>query len=867
MARLTRQIGITAPQVRLPQSQSVGPAIVKTAATLADIEYQKMSDKRTQEAQVAAAKLVFERDDEGNLVAPSLPFSDNGLLAPSIFDRKYTQMVGQRYLQQTQIDTAKTLNEIAIEHRFDPTAFQEVAEGYVNKVTELAPDFLKPDVNNAAQVKMVEHYNHIIRQKAERDHSEARGVHLQFMDDLSDELIGYIESGADDEIVGAKMLEIRAAIEQGDELNYWLDDEKMMMHDTLNKRMSLAEIITQIQRVPLGDDVAQAEMIQSLSEFANGDGKIVVVNELGERERVDVTDIYPNPEDRAAIAEVAANTLNAKMANFENLQDARLQRNWEKFFNWYDQHAVTQAAAGQPLDMGRLSEEFSKAHNDVMTKGYDSTLREAIRNIMLGQYTSGGDGSMSKWKERFLEGWVNWHERYQIERENFLQGRNIEDLTPDEMSDLHEMVVDRIGSIPGGHVQSEAATDEVNEFYTALTGRTFDQSLYEDLIANPDDPRWAELKNWMPLMGEIGLWDRGMVNAMIGKLRDPETMSPETLKNVLALNRMFWEEPTFRYNMIDSNALGGRIGRALDYVHRTKMNPTPAELKKILDQFADSNWSPRKDWLARSPEERETFRNMANERLEKVFQAQWTSAWWPSGIQAPGLFTELAGIPEEVRSLVIDSVIAEAGFIDTNDPETFDTFIYRATHRALAQSGWTPSKIGYSPQRYGANYDGLFGGFDRPDYALSKYAPEYYARDKNGNVDRTMIRYVEEDAQVVLNAYEKQTGNKFVIGKNAALIYNGEASRRQSAKMNDGQWHPMYEIALIKDDGNYETLQEYQQLEGVPVYFNMMGSMVRYRKDERKMMELRNQRTAAFRTDYQNGQLKGGQRLTHGSIQ
>jgi len=131
VARETRKIGIRTAQVRLPTSQSFGPALVKTAASFADREFAKLADTRTQEAIVAANALNFERDGDGNLMAPTVPIGENGLLAPSIYDRKYTQMVGQRYLQQLSIDVSENINKIAADNPFEPDKFRALAEGYV----------------------------------------------------------------------------------------------------------------------------------------------------------------------------------------------------------------------------------------------------------------------------------------------------------------------------------------------------------------------------------------------------------------------------------------------------------------------------------------------------------------------------------------------------------------------------------------------------------------------------------------------------------------------------------------------------------------------------------------------------------------
>ena len=75
MARLTRQIGINPVQINLPQTTSVGPALIKTAQGIASREFDKAADKRTQEAQVAAAAI--------NLVATYFPGFFLEVVSPS----------------------------------------------------------------------------------------------------------------------------------------------------------------------------------------------------------------------------------------------------------------------------------------------------------------------------------------------------------------------------------------------------------------------------------------------------------------------------------------------------------------------------------------------------------------------------------------------------------------------------------------------------------------------------------------------------------------------------------------------------------------------------------------------------------------
>jgi len=74
-----------------------------------------------------------------------------------------------------------------------------------------------------------------------------------------------------------------------------------------------------------------------------------------------------------------------------------------------------------------------------------------------------------------------------------------------------------------------------------------------------------------------------------------------------------------------------------------------------------------------------------------------------------------------------------------------------------------------------------------------------------------------------------------------------------SAISYDGQWYPMYEIALIRDYANYELLQEYKELQGQPIYYNMMGSKDRYNKYRMKRGRESNEATGRIRTDWQSG--------------
>ena len=265
MARLRRQIGITGAEVRLPQQQSVGPAIIKTASNFAQRAYDKKADQRTQEAQIAARAINFERDGDGNLTAPRLPIAANGMIAPSIYDRAYTKMVSTKYLNQIKIDTSAQLNMIASKFVNDPSGYQKVAEGYVAKVTDLAPEILKTDVNQAAQMTMVEHFNRIVRVTSEKDHAESKDLSVKTLNLMGDELHDYQISGASDDVVAAQVMKLRANIFDGRDVRdggsgFYSEAEMMTMRSNLDRQVVLNQMIGTVSGLPDDGDVEHVRM-------------------------------------------------------------------------------------------------------------------------------------------------------------------------------------------------------------------------------------------------------------------------------------------------------------------------------------------------------------------------------------------------------------------------------------------------------------------------------------------------------------------------------------------------------------------------------------------------------------------------------
>ena len=864
MARETRRIGIRTAEVRLPGPVSAGPALLKVAGTIANREFEKAADIRNQEAIRDAAALNFERDGDGNLVAPAVPISEEGLLAPSIYDRQYTQMVGQRYLQQMQIDVSENINKIHADNPFEPETFRTLAEGYVSKVTELAPDYLKADVNNSAQVKMVEHFNQIIRVRAERDHEEARGLQLQTIESDMDEVVGYVAGGADPEVIGGAMLKARAAIEQGDELNFWLDDEKAEMLDAIDRQFAIANISNMITSLPPGDFVAASELNQALNNFAMGEGTFPMVDELGNVAHVPLDDMPISPLERIAIADHATKLVNAQFTAFENVLDNRLKKDKRTFYDWWSPHALDSLTPGKEVDIDRLYREFDKAHTNVIQSGYDDSLREEIRALITDTIGS-STRQMSQEQQSFNDDWNAWRRMIDAETTKRLAGRDPQSLTTSEALTLRHNVLKDTGGLSSGNQQTAANSRFISEYYSAMAGRDLTgpvgRDFWNDILQNPTSEKWEEVE-WLAKyqFSPIGIWPQELSAAIIGKMNDPEGMNQQSLDDTMRLTRAFWDNPTFQANMTDSNALGTQVGRTLDHLFRLGGQPTPETAQNFLERFNDPNWTPRAVFNDLESDDQEQFKVAAGNAIDRYFNANWKTAWIPTGLQT-GTFgfnpfdVDLAGVPLDVKHDVMRQVISNAGFIDPDDTSSFNAFIAQSARTAMQNNGYAPSAMGYSPFRHNDQFN---FEWTRPDAAIVAFPPEFFARtDDQGNIsefgsiNQELMGMIGENFQVILDHYGRQRDQKWTAGVNAALRYNGDASVKFGS--------PHWDIMLIREGGlDPSVLTETGIFNGTNVLFNMNEAIIRFNKVQDERRRERNARTERQRLDYQSGTYVNG---------
>jgi hypothetical protein len=346
MARIEQKTRIRTARARIGPAPVIGPAIANFGKTLGGIAASSLADKRIKEATLAAEKLVFERDDKGNIRPPQLPQA-NGFFGPTIFDEQYTEELMVRYRQQIELDGRAKYAELAGRHQFDPDGYAAAAEGYRSTVVDSALPQVQSSVDIALQSVEVGHFNTITRQRAERDRKFNAETHLVSIDQRMKEVDGVITSMPDDfEAQATAIAEVVGMINYGTD-KYYSEGQAQIAIDGLNQRIATGRLALQIDAFP-DTQTGRAELMQFLLDFDAGKGEITLPTETG-TETASVLELYPSQEDREQITlgvkQHIAAVQTSELAVIASVQAAEFQ---DAFDRW-GKFVVTEHLAGRPV--------------------------------------------------------------------------------------------------------------------------------------------------------------------------------------------------------------------------------------------------------------------------------------------------------------------------------------------------------------------------------------------------------------------------------------------------------------------------------------------------------------------------------------
>jgi len=814
MARLRRQVGIRTAQINLPRAESAGPAIVKTATSLATQAFEKQADKRTQEAQIAAAALNFERDSDGNLTAPTLPIGENGQLAPSLYDRAFTNMVGQRYIQQIKLDTGSRLNEIANQHILDPSGFQKVAEAYVQKVTDLAPDILKPDVNITAQTAMVEIHNRISRALAEKEWDDSRNIQLLTIDNIEDDVMSYA-LGGDDDAVLQNIIQMETNLLQGQGPNFWGDAFVTARNQALNDNLISSYIMGNITRLP-NDEVVMGEAIEQLQNFADGKDKVKGFKN-GEIKMIDAVEAIPSPEKRAIVAANGIKAIKARKANFLNTEDARHQRQFDNFLAAFMQKAVKAEFVGERVDRDWLLDWFFQA-NDTDNEALKARIRAELQTAFpIGAKPTEYELNYLAQAEDMVERTFASQDRYAKEK-----GVDRFELLPIEVQDdFNKSLPAQIGvfALPQTIAGARLADRVYENMAPTLRWHSEDQG------GTPANQINEFIRTDMQMLGLIPLSAINYFDATLGNI---EQGGSNEVMRMLSFFDAMRDTPNVRSKL--KTALGDTNFTALAFMqdHMMPSQMTDSNVLRDVVERASKNqlFDPvrvlNKENQALIEESIRSSLASANDPWNK-----WQGAAIPSAL----IQETIDKIPGQAHLLGIDPSSKQLKAVGESIVEELLT---------SPDSRWRRDPLGMNADKargFGMHGPDFFSGTalggllsQQPSAGISEYPPTYWAEKWATNHPATASGIVNDAITPALQNDLNKIDSSVPLhaGKNVHVVYSaGESILAQE---------PAFEM-YITTDRDPVRITTNLKWDGEPVYFYPQDSVIAYKEIIRSTKE------------------------------
>jgi len=869
MGRLTRQVGINPVRVSLPERASIGPAMIKTAQTVKDIAAQKGIARRTKEANLAAQQMNFERDGEGNLLAPALPVDKNGLVIANVYSEQYTKMVGQRYLQQTELDLTVRLNKIATDFALDPDGYKTVAEAYIDKVRALAPDLIKGTVNGLAQKIMVSHFNHIVNKTSEWEKQNLSDEHGLYVDAQIKELMGLASTHSPDFQIAEQYDKVLSTVLDGAMNTYYNDATAAAAIEEVNKRFAMADLAGYVSDIP-NTQMGNAQAMSVYQQFVKGEGDLSIFRD-GKMVKIPIEELYPDWADREVAGKRAIKffsdretirALNEKAYHHD--QDIRWNRIFMKDLldpinrgkpfdptpyypireeavrsNNFELVAQIEAAFGLNYQNEMASNEFDSEAELVqfelnsISKNILPTLTEeqlefvgdilaekipgaTLDAVVAGEQVEGARNESfmryaTELKDAIRQAGIHFpagSNGTRLDREFLRQATNMRD-------DFIQWRNDFIES-EGVENYEDISIEKRTKWEDSLDGRAANFNLQQGPESAEKAIQWYE---------DIGRYEVDWNTDSPGFLRSHIAQTMQKL-GIIDQDAINYFNNTLS-NIEKENSTD--VVRVLDFYKLMRDEPN---LRNKLDNAFGSVNTDGLDFLLKhfNPESMKDsaevqavfdraskgelydhYKDMTSESISYIYERfngalkRMNDGGW--------LGADGAGIPVEMRQQLYDSIPGFAHRVgDDPSNDELDRHAAQAVDSLIESSGWQWSELGLNQDRAGAFFD-MFG----PDEFLRGFGAFSDALSYQPNNGFSLYPpdkfYRPEDMDAIkvefqkrLNVYE--AGLK--AGKNAFLKYNGSLSLIRGERL--------WEIHIAENDSSPRQLTQDVHYLGEPVY-------------------------------------------------
>lgn len=769
MARLRPRISINQSNLAgtIPaQAPTIMPAVRQVAGVAEQIASEAGEREALHKAAMAAQAFRFERDPQGNLVAPDVPVNDENMRVPSIFEVEYTNQLLRRYEKQVVIDAQTAFQKIAINSKLEPAKYEAAADAYIKTVVDNAPPHLKGKLNDELLGYSMSQLNYLYRQRAEWDNKRSLDVLDQAMKRDS-ELVG-AEAGLQD--AEGTELAIQKYLANYDEATGDLLVNGAKRDELeLNIRRYAASnwLIGGVANTP-NTQVDRRAMIEKLTRFSQGEGTIETVVG-GKVVEVPVEELFPVPEVRQAIVQPSIQMLSSLSTASSQAEDARFDAANREWYSWYNKHWVDVVHKGVDPNYGRMQEFLDKA-----VRSGNSGLSSAIRVAMT-------QGQGTKELTRLERQTIDHLSRVFADVNNSIDKYLAElgdDATPEDVAfATREAFRKHAIDIPQTRESADFATELVYERFFLGEGNMPDlrtSDFRTEVLPVIDD--------WMSQVGIVPAeWSQD-ISAMIQS--DDDRM----FEKGWAIWKQMTKHPKLRRAMANGSALGA-MNRALHFASEQTISEPSVIRKLIEDALFDPNWAPHGAWEDKKTEERELY----TQAIEGIFEEGAFTSYWPGETEVQAINFKLSApalstMPSEMRQQIIEVLKYEAGQFSSQNKEAIGDYVIRAAERVMSTSGWRQTKIGYDPLRYGP---GFAPGDDQPTYGWSLLPPEaFFPPDTHDDIYRIAL----EKAR----AYAKGEGYKQPLSlNNVALQYHEGSDYRM----------PGWRIMIMREDGNWEDVK------------------------------------------------------------
>jgi len=875
MARLIPKTGIDAVRFAqrnplLPGTRNFSASVTKLTDTVTAIGSETLAKQRLQEANHAVQALTFERDEQGNLIAPTLPESD-GFFGPSLFDEAYTAQAKNAYAQRIQLDARQAISGLANKHILDPDAFEVSSDAYIKATLAAVHPSVQGDVEIMMESLGVEHYNTVARKKAEHDFINAGKLHFETIDQRQRDLGAAIIGGQEWDQVIPMVMEVSGLMTEAERRNFAGEDYVIQAADALTRYVATAYLTKEFTDIP-NNELANATMIKRLTDLKEGIGNITMAGKDG-LEEVDIKDMFGTIQERQLIIDPVIKMISERETGRALLQQVRFEAESKRWDHQFGREVFSANIRGVVADL-----DFELMHNNAVMSG-NNALAEKIRRYsnlneinaknmrlddvaemdlreiavyfdtmtptiqagadQLSEATHGvdildlmnGKGTIldSSERRRSVLTFISWAQArvsgdgISKERQrslDTLKNRN------DEISRKQIEYIEKKGK--------PESTDEIiamqADIRLSTAGVNLNQShdsaaLADDMIESSIGPvDWNTISiqdaanvinlianNISVIPATFSQYVNGIAN-VVGSVSD------EDVVRMLDMAGIVYDSGSLAGEMASQSAFGPDNDRAFTTIFSrypsSKIQPTEA-IREIFAKIRRGDKDLFPEWNTISSALQIEMMDQMDELLDTEFEE-----FLPVRANEVGIGRNQPIPPELRRQAKLILTTLRKNFRDSGIRKNA---VAEAMNIAIRDGGWKSSELGYSALR---PEDGWVPFFDAGKFAWSQFAPEAMFLDEEDKTDTDAMRVIRFETNRVMR---KVSGTTLKLTVNAFLEYHDIESTIRG--------EPTYYIVDVREDGTGKPVRDPDSVFGATLFLTFKEAIAKDKKKRDKERE------------------------------